>query len=449
MEQYENEVNLIEYLNVLWKRKWLIIIPTILLALAAGIVSFRTPPAWEVDMLLQPGKFFVQTESGAFNEVSVTDPKQLASEINQGSRNRLISAEFNLDPRKVPKLKAENLKDTKLVRVSLQTGETEKGQAILNLLFQHLKSELDRKIDVEINNLDTQVEQTKNKILNLENEIKTQENAILTTQSEIKTRENAILTTQNEIKIQQNGIKFKELDIESRKIDKEKLTKEIESDKTRLKITEDRIVSIYEELKSVKERIKELEEQQRKALAQRKEGTDALALLLYSTEVQRNFQYSNSLDEKANAERLNRERVAQDIQSKTDVLRQIDNQIDQVRTGMDSNRTEIETMKTGIENIKNDILKVKMGIENIKNNILNIRNSINNANNEIKFIEDKKNRIDYTQLIKEPTVSLSPVSPRKKRNVLIAGFLGFCCFSILALFLDYVKKGNIRQKTGS
>jgi capsular polysaccharide biosynthesis protein len=421
MEKYENEVDLIEYLNVLWKRRGLIIVPTILLALVAGVVSFLIPPVWEVDVLLQPGKFFVQTESGEFKEVFVTDPKQLASEINQGSRNRLISAEFNLDPRKVPKLKAENLRDTKLVRVSLRTGETEKGQAILDLLFQHLKSELDRKIDVEINNLNTQVEQTKNKILDLENEI--------------KTRENAILTTQNEIKIRQNGIKLKELDIESRKIDKEKLTKEIESDKSRLKITEDRIVSIYEELKSVKERIKELEEQQRKALAEPKEGTAAVALLLYSTEVQRNFQYSNSLDEKASAERLNRERVAQDIQSKTDVLRQIDNQIDQVRTGMDSNRTEIETMKTGIENIKNDILKV--------------RNNINNANNEIKLIEDKKNRIDYTQLVKEPTASFSPVSPRKKVNVAIAGFLGFFCFSILALFLDYVKKGNIRLKTGS
>jgi len=67
----------------------------------------------------------------------------------------------------------------------------------------------------------------------------------------------------------------------------------------------------------------------------------------------------------------------------------------------------------------------------------------------MELLNEKKQRIDYAQLVKEPTVSLYPVSPRKKMNVLIAGFLGFFCFSILALFLDYVKKGNIRLKTGS
>jgi len=87
---------------------------------------------------------------------------------------------------------------------------------------------------------------------------------------------------------------------------------------------------------------------------------------------------------------------------------------------MDSNQTEIESMKTGIENIKTGIL--------------GIRNNITNLKNDIKLFEDKKNRIDYTQLIKEPTPSFGPVSPNKRQNVLIAGFIGFCispglCFS--------------------
>jgi capsular polysaccharide biosynthesis protein len=411
-------INLMEYFSIAWKRRWQIIIPTVVLAVLAAIVSFSLPRVWEVDALVIPSKFMTQSQTGEFKVVLVADPKQIASQITEGAYNRLIAAELKIPEREFPTIKAENLRDTNLVRVSVREKDIQKGKQILSALFNHLKSDFDRLADVEVNNLNTQVEQTKNKILDLENEI--------------KNRENAILTTQNEIKIRQNGIKLKELDIESRKIDKEKLTKEIESDKSRLKITEDRIVSIYDELRSVKERIKELEEQQRKALAEQKEGTTALGLLLYSNEVQRNLQYSNSLDEKASAERLNRERVTQDIQSKTDVLRQIDNQIDQVRTGMDSNRTEIETMKTGIENIKNDILKV--------------RNNINDAKNDMKLIEYKKNRIDYTQLIKEPTSSFSPVSPKKKQNVLIGGFIGFC-FSLGIVFfresLEKIKRGGL------
>ena len=104
MEQYENEVELIEYLNVLWKRRGLIIVPTILLALVVGVVSFLIPPAWEVDAIIQPSKFFVQSEQGTFTEVLVMDPKQLAGQVNQGSYNRLISAELNLGPRKFLKL---------------------------------------------------------------------------------------------------------------------------------------------------------------------------------------------------------------------------------------------------------------------------------------------------------------------------------------------------------
>jgi len=60
--------------------------------------------------------------------------------------------------------------------------------------------------------------------------------------------------------------------------------------------------------------------------------------------------------------------------------------------------------------------------------------------NQISLLNDKKARIDYTQLVKEPTSSLFPVSPRKKMNVLVAGFLGVFVFTMLAFFLEYLRK---------
>ena len=38
MDEYENEKELIDYLNVIWKRKWLIIIPTFICVVAVGEV---------------------------------------------------------------------------------------------------------------------------------------------------------------------------------------------------------------------------------------------------------------------------------------------------------------------------------------------------------------------------------------------------------------------------
>ena len=365
MEQYENEVELIEYLNVLWKRRWLIIVPTILLALVAGVVSFLLPPKWEVDAILQPSKFFVQTEQGEFREVMAIDPKQLVGQINQKSYDRLISDELNLDPKNFPNLKAENLRETKLVRVSLRTEDTDKARTILSFLFQHLKSELDRMIDVEIKNITTQ------------------------------------------IALKEGDIKTKELDIQSMNIEIEKTRQEIIAAGNKLKISEERSRRLVEEMKGVKTRIDEIEKQQKTTLGEKQGGSEALGLLLYSNEIQQNFRYYNTLEE------------------------------------------SLSTEKNTQEDLRLSLREREQAIKGFKTQIDKINQAIINLRSDMDFLNEKKQRIDYAQLIKEPTVSLFPVSPRKKVNVAIAGFLGFFCFSILALFIDYVEKGKKRLKAGS
>jgi LPS O-antigen subunit length determinant protein (WzzB/FepE family) len=398
-EEMELEsIDLMEYVNIAWRHRWQIIIPTVVLAVLAGIVSFFLPKVWEVEAIIIPSKFLTQNQAGEFKQVLVVEPKQVAGQITQGSYNSLIGAELNIEDRIFPKINAENLRDTNLVRISIREKDPQKGKQILMALFNHLKSDFDRKIDVEIQSLNTQIEQKKNDILDLENEIKTRE---------------------NDIKKKQNDIKLKELEVESRLIEKDKTNKEIESDKNKLKITEERIIGIQEEMKSIKTRVDELDKQQRQSLAEKKEGTETLALLLYSNEVQRNLQYYNTLSEKVSGERLNTENLTYSIKSNEQELRQIDNQVSQIKTTGDTIRAEIDT-------VNNEIRKIK--------------NTISNSNNDIKLYEDKKNRIDYTQLIKDPTASFSPVSPKKKRIVLIAGFLGFCLSFGIILFRDNLEK---------
>ena len=363
--QEQEEVDLIEYLNVLWKRRRLIIIPTVLLVLIAAVVSFLLPPVWEVDAVIQPSKFFVQSAAGTFTEIIVVDPKQLAGQINQRSYERLISAQLNLDLRKFPTLKAENPRDTKLVRVSIQTGETEKAKAILNTLFQHIKSDLDRKIDVEMKSITTQISAS------------------------------------------ENNIKNKNIDIQSKNIDIEKTRQAIVSAGKKLAISEDRSRSLVDEMKGVKTRVDQIDKQQKMMLAEKKEGNDTLGLLLYSNEIQQNFRYYNTLEENLSKERISEENLRFFVRDK---------------------EQEIKGLKNQIEKISQEIVGIR---------------------NDMELLVEKKQRIDYTQLMKEPTVSLYPVFPKKKLNVAIAGFLGLFCFSILAIFLDSVEKRNIRLKTDS
>jgi len=445
MEEYEDEIELMDYLNVIWKKKWLIILPTLFCVIIVGIISFRLPHIWEVDAIIQPSKFFVQTEGGQFEEVLVVSPKQIAGQIGQQSYSPLIAAELNMDIKKFPKLKAENLRDTNLVRVSVREEDTEKAKLILSSLFNHLKTDMDRKIDVEIKGIDTRIEAQENSIKQNEIAIKDIENQIALKRLQIKDRENEIKTQGNEIKKKQNNIQLKDYEIQSKKIEKNRIEKEIESYQNKLKISEERVKSIINEMKAVKERIDELEKQQRKALAEKKKEGNAVSLLLYSNEVQQNFRYYNTLEEKLSNEKITQENLNLAILDKKEELKQYDNQVSQINTQKDIINNEIDNIKTKIAVIKTEIEKIKNQIGTSKNEIEKIKNTNNVLRSDIRLLENEKGRIDFAQLIKEPTSSLYPVSPRKKLNVLIAGILSLMIFTILAFFLEYIRKNKAKE----
>jgi len=441
VERFE-EINLMDYIEILWKRKWLIIIPTLFISIAVGIWSFLRTPVWEVDAVIQPSKFISQTEQGQFVEVLVADPKQVAGQINQESYKAIIAGEMNIDLRVFPGIKAENLRDTKLVRVAVRDTDINRASKILNSLFHLLKSDFDRKIDVEIKNVDTQINAKENQIKENDINIKDKENQIELTKLKFKDKENAIRTKDNEIKKRNNDSKLKDLDIQSKGIEKDKINQQIETDKNKLKISEERVAGILDEMKSVKTRIDEIDKQLQKALAEKKQGSDAVALPLYSNEVQQNLRYYNTLDEKLSTEKITQENLHLGIREKEEQLRQIDNQIRQVETQKDTIKTEIDNITTEISVIKTEVEKINTEIIAMRNDIEKIINTSNTLKSDIQLLGNKKARIDFAQLIKEPTPSLYPVAPKKKQNVLIAGFLSLVVFCILALFLDYFKQNR-------
>ena len=329
MNEYEDEVNLMDYLNVIWKRKWLIIIPTFFLVIVVGIYSFLLPPQWEIDALIQPSKFLIQTEQGQFNEVVITDPKQIAGQINQAAYNNLIAAELNLDIREFPKLKAENLRDTNLVRVLIKEKDVEKAKLILHSLFKHLKRQLDEKVDIEIKGIDSQ--------------------------------------------------------IKSREIEESRIEEEIKTYKNKLDIIKRRKKEIEKELSNIRKRIEALEKEQ--SLSLKKENrseSESLAMLLYSNEIQQSLEYHNTLNELLSEKKIEEEDINLEIENKDETIKQLEN--------------------------------------------------------EIGNLNERRGRIDYAQLIKEPTSSLYPVAPKNKINVLIAGILGLMIFTMLAFFLEYLEK---------
>lgn len=327
----EKEVYLSDYLNIIWKKKWIIIIGTILSMIVAGVVSFLIKPIYEIDVIVQPGKFFLKSQDGSFEEYVVEEPRQIADKVKYKSYDAIIAFELNIDRKKFPKIMAEDIKNTLLARMWIKDHDVELSQKILHSLVGYLKEDIDKKIDIEIHNVDV-------------------------------------------------GIKSSE-------IAKEKSIKEIEILGKKLVIIAQRKKDIIKERESAKNKIEDLEREQSKVLKKEKRSeVESLGMLLYSNEIQQSLRYYDYLNEKLSEKRI-----------------------------------EEEDMKSKIQEEKTNI---------------------NFHNNNIENLKEIKGRIDYTKVIKEPTSSTYPISPKKKLNVLIAGILGLMVFIFVAFFINYIEKNK-------
>jgi hypothetical protein len=136
-------------------KKWLIIIPAIISPSPPASSASRASK-WDIDAH-PPQQILCPNRQGLFEEVLVADPRQIAGQINQNSFNTLIASELNLNLREFPRISAQNLRDTNLVRVIIRDTDVAKAKSVLRKLFDHIKTRLDKKIDVEVKTIDSKI----------------------------------------------------------------------------------------------------------------------------------------------------------------------------------------------------------------------------------------------------------------------------------------------------
>jgi LPS O-antigen subunit length determinant protein (WzzB/FepE family) len=270
MEAKESE--LVDYLMVLWKRKWTIILGTILIIVGAGAVSFIITPAYEIDAIIQPGKFFIENQAGNFEEVVVENPQQIADKVIHKSYDASVTTILGLDEEGLPTINAQRIKNTLLTRIWVVNHDIELSKKILDSLITLLRKDIDKKIDIEMNNIETE--------------------------------------------------------IKSFQIEKERRGEEIGILKKKISIIDTRKKDIIKEIESLRSRIDELEEEQLKVLKkEEKSEIESLAMLLYSNEVQQSLRYYDDLNEKLSEEKLKEADANAYIQIHTAEINNLDNKI--------------------------------------------------------------------------------------------------------------------------
>ncbi len=178
MNEYENKIELMNYLNVLWKRKWFIIIATSLFIAATAGISSLLPQEWEVDAMLEPSKSVTVTGEGLHNINFFIHPNRIASLINLGAYNNIIATELSLNANNIPKLTAEVLGYSSMVRISTKEKDVEKAKLIINSLCNYLKRNLDIDADNKTKEIDSQLKPKEREKSILEEEIKLYKNKL-------------------------------------------------------------------------------------------------------------------------------------------------------------------------------------------------------------------------------------------------------------------------------
>lgn len=157
-EQFEDEIELMDYLRVIWKWKYLIIAGTLICAIAAGAVSFSQTKVYRIDTVVQPGILGIN-EAG--NKVYVDSPENVKALIEVGAFDRPVldnigESNNNGWPKSL-NLEVNIPTQSNVLKVSYETSNVDRGLQILNSLGKVLLTKYGERVTFPKKEYETQI----------------------------------------------------------------------------------------------------------------------------------------------------------------------------------------------------------------------------------------------------------------------------------------------------
>jgi uncharacterized protein involved in exopolysaccharide biosynthesis len=141
-DKFEEEIELIDILRIIWKWKFVILVGILISALIGFGTNFKKSPIYRVSTVLQPGVLRVD-ERG--KKVYIDDPENMKALIESGTLNDKIFKNLETIGNKrisVPlRFKIIMPKKSNILRIYYQTRSAELGVQVLNLLPKILLEE--------------------------------------------------------------------------------------------------------------------------------------------------------------------------------------------------------------------------------------------------------------------------------------------------------------------
>jgi len=154
----EEEIELIDIFRILWKRRKLILLGTLLLTIGAAGISLRLPKVYEVSALLEPGIRPIADVNGQIvSEMPVVTPDALRENILGGAYDTRVQKKLNIAPKDYPRINVITPKNTLLVKISIESSEPEQALSILNELANQAGSDIQEQLESEKSKITSEI----------------------------------------------------------------------------------------------------------------------------------------------------------------------------------------------------------------------------------------------------------------------------------------------------
>ena len=392
-DPYEDEIELMDYLKVLWKWKYLILLGTLACAVVAAIVSFNMTKIYSINTVLTPGVAKVE-ENGKTTYIG--SAQEIKTLIETGA----------LEPTVLKQIKAPNEEDlpqslsfkitapkgSNALEVAYETPQIDLGLQILTHLNQALLTKFDGIVKYYKEEYTIQIRSKTSEASKIIEKIDTAKNETLTSEA----------TTRADIDQKKNEMLTKKAQITAKKAQIENMQK--------------RISEMQIEIGRISKNTDLLIEERNKFLGRKTTDDNILSAVVYSNTIQQNISYLNELRGETN---------------------RIQDAIYNSEAAVDAMENSVKDLDAQISTLK-ELTKYKT--ETQKAEIAALESEKSFIAEEMKNLEFKKSYVQNIQILQPPKSSLSPVKPKKKLNVLLAGVVGLFLTVFLAFFIEYISK---------
>lgn len=265
--EYNDEVELIDYLRVLWKYRFWIIGATILSALAALVISFILPPIWEVSMVLEPGRLGSDVFEIGGNRPTGTiyyidKAMNIKAKITQGSYDANVRTISGWPSKKTIKWKVDVERGASALKTSLKVKDKELALKALKVLTELIKKDYARQIETFQEGIEQEIAKIRANIVEKEKDINL-----------VETKRDAQLAN---------------------------LTEELNRLKKEITLLKQRESELSQEEENVRKNTELLMAKRNSLMEAGQSRNDPLALVLYTSSIQQNIAYSNKLSSQVN-----------------------------------------------------------------------------------------------------------------------------------------------------